>query len=92
MKKVLPFGHHSQQQAICGGFTRGWYPTTLTKSTAPAKHLVLELVRGLHQVDGLDAALGFNLLINRVTVKLQIDVGTEIKHLFEGNHVIGVGW
>jgi len=91
-KKVLPSGHRSQQQAICGGFARGWYPTTLAESTDPAKQLVLELVQGLCQVDTRDAALGFDLLINCVTVELQIDLGTKIKHLFEGNYVIDVGW
>ena len=91
MKKVPPSGHHSQQQAICGGFARGWCPTTLAESTGPAKQRVLELVQGLRQVDGLDDALGFGLLINRVTVELQINLGKEIKQIFEGNHVINVG-
>ena len=67
------------------------YVTSLPNSTNPAKQIFLELVRGLRQVDGLDAALGFDLLINQVTVELPIDLGTEIKHLFEGNHVINAG-
>jgi hypothetical protein len=49
-------------------------------SINPAEQLVLELVQGLCQVDGLDAALGFNLLIHRVTIEIQIDLGTGIKH------------
>ena len=56
--------------------------TTLAESTDPAKQLVLELVQGLCQVDALDAALGFDLLINYGTVELQIHLGTEIKHFF----------
>ena len=82
-------------------FLRGWYPTALTESINPPEQLVLELVQGLRQDDGLDAALGSDLLINRVedaslqslvvTAKLQIDLGTEIKHLSEGGEVIDVG-
>ena len=87
-KKVPPSGHPSQQQAICGGFTRVRCPTTLAESSDLAKQLVLELVQGLLQFDGRDAALGFDILINRLTIELQIDLGKEIKQLFEGNQVI----
>ena len=78
---------------MCGGFVRGWCPTALAESINPPKQLVLELVQGLRQDNGLDAALTSDLLINRVkdaspeslavTVKLQIYLGTEIKHLSE---------
>ena len=75
--KVPPSGHCSQQQEICRGFARGWRPTTLAESTGPTKQLILELVQGLRQVDTHDAALGFDLLTECVTVKLQINLGTK---------------
>ena len=47
-------------------FILGWCPATLAKSIDPEKLLVLELVQGLRQDGGIDAAPGFDLLINRV--------------------------
>ena len=66
MNKVPPSEHCSQQQTLCVFFVWGWCPTALAESINPPKQLVLQLVQGLRQDNGLDAALGSNLLINHV--------------------------
>ena len=51
---------------MSGVFVRGWCLTALVESINLSKQLVLELVQGLRQDNGLDAALGSDLLIDRV--------------------------
>ena len=72
-------------KSCCSGvatFNEGGWPTALAENINPSKQLVLELVQGLCKVDGIEAALGVDLLINRVAVELQIDLGKEITQKF----------
>ena len=77
------------------------YPTALTESIDPEKQLFLEFVQAFPQDSGIDAALGFDLFINCfedafaqgfiVPVEFQIELGADVKHLFENDRVIDVG-